>query len=281
MSRRSKPSRLLRLCRVAGLILLILPSALYTLIATPRLARADSTTVAVLFTGFNTDPNDPTAGLPTLSRTLNDAFRGKPFASGVFRWDQEDQAHQFVLNFPGPKKVVLIGHSWGGGAALEFQDTLLADNLPVYIMITLDPIMHVPCISGCDGIPDPVNTMHRYSYVQTTPDGCVDIVTGPSGCRNIPRTTATDAESTWLKVYDDRIITHSNIDDPFFGMSQLAYANLTNGGPDLHQTIVQLIAPLLGGTVAAPALSGWGLGLGGMLLSAVAMWRLRRRAGPR
>lgn len=171
---------------------LLIAGAMLTLSSVP--AYADRITI-VLFTGFS--GSSGTAGLDTLSQTLRGSLPN--IDSRVFGHTQGQAALDFVnANQQGRCCLVVIGHSLGGDAVIEFTNNFLN---PAGIMVDLT--VQIDSVGVGDQIL-PSTVMRGINYFQ--------ISTGlfePQGAMNVQGAININVEM----LFDDNTITHTSIDD--------------------------------------------------------------------
>jgi PEP-CTERM motif len=149
----------------------------------------------VLFTGFSGSSGQ--AGLDTLSATLQSSFPN--ISSQVFGHTQGQAAFNFVNdNQLGRCCLVIIGHSLGGDAVIEFSNNFLNPaGIRVNLTVQIDTVG-----VGDEKLPGNVNCGFNYFQIST---GLFE----PQGAMNVMGATNINVE----KLFADNSITHTSIDD--------------------------------------------------------------------
>ena len=185
----------------------------------------------MLFTGLGTNP--ATAGLSDLSVTLSAAFhnlnRNPPFSTDVFAYRDLERAFRFINAFTDLGCVVLIGHSFGGDAAIKFAKGPLANhNIDIDLLIQLDSVG-----IGDEELPNQVSVGTNYFQISPSPFQV-------QGAKSVSGSTNVHVEAHYN--VDNTVITHTTIDDALFGFPELAYLRRFQQQPDLHAVIKDKVA---------------------------------------
>ncbi len=186
--------------RIATLILFcaFLPSAVP--------ARAD--VIAVFFAGFSFPAVDPaTTGMNDLNVYLNDRFINEvpevSYSGKAFSYNDRDGALEFIESFSTIDTLFVLGHSFGGHAALQLASIELdAIGMTVDRTFQIDSVdIFLPPQSDTDDIlPENVNIGFNYYQVANADlQGEMDV----AGAINI------NVE----ELFNDTSITHTSIDN--------------------------------------------------------------------
>lgn len=230
--------------------------------ATPGVAFADRT-VAVFFRGFGATPG--ASGMDALEDALASAFGGRPgrpFSSQVYAYTELQAAFDFIDGFTDVDCLILVGHSFGGDAAVELAASFLGPaGIPVDLLIQLDSVG-----LGDEVLPPGVAQGFNYYQIST---GLFE----PQGETFVEGASNFQVETLYGVTNSD--ITHTTIDCPQFDYSDTAYAALFGSQPDLYARIEDHLAAVCG--VAVPALGA----RGALLLATILTMTSRRLASPK
>ena len=100
-------------------------------------------TVVVLFNGFSARLGGTSSGMDELEERLTAAFGndgGRSFSARVFEHDEEQEALAFVNEFSRRSCLILIGHSWGGAAAIQLASNPTDAVGSVALLVQLDSV---------------------------------------------------------------------------------------------------------------------------------------------
>ena len=187
-------------------------------------SAASGRIVTVVFRGLYPDPPG-TAGMDHLAASLSTARpedSSRPFSVRVFAYPEIEQAVSFVNGFSDRGCLILIGHSLGGNAAIRLANRLMVD---IDLLIQLDSV-------GGAALRRPNAVKRGVNYYQQ-----------PSRIFEWPRGRTSVTGLTDFPVEDRfqvgrHIITHTTIDDPFFGFTDAHYqANFPSEPDDLYARI--------------------------------------------
>ena len=180
--------------------------------------------VTVVFRGWYTDPSG-TAGMDHLAASLSAARTdNQPFSIGVFAHSEREQAFDFVRSFTDRSCLIVIGHSWGGDAAMELaRQHLVPAGIDIDLLIQLDSVGLED-----DRLPEGVQGVNYFQH-DTRLQWRLLIQNSVDGASDIPVEHAYGVP--------DNIVTHTTIDDPLFGFTRAHYERYFESQPDLHARI--------------------------------------------
>ncbi len=156
-----------------------------------------------------------------LAASLSAARQNQPFSIQVFAHSEVEEALTFVnsLRTPAPCLIV-IGHSWGGDVAIDFASEVGFD---IDLLIQIDSVRRPTTFFGGSRRP-PTSVKRRLNYFQRG-----DWPEGEATSTEIP------VERAYNVGYE--IITHTTIDQPFFGFTEAAYDSHFGSQSDLYARI--------------------------------------------
>ena len=170
-----------------------------------------------------------------LKEGLTDAFGdqgNRPFSAQVFEFYQRPQALEFINDFNRRSCLILIGHSYGGAAAIQLASDLTDDVRSVALLVQLDSWGatddHLP-----DRVERGVNYFQRSTWRESRDLTDLQGETFVNGSDNYR------VEATY-GVSDDRV-THTNVDDARFGSDPQEYRRDFRAQRDLHARIKDLV----------------------------------------
>lgn len=183
--------------------------------------------VTVVFRGRYADPPG-TAGMDHLAASLSAArTNNQPFSIRVFAYSEREQAFNYVRTFTDRSCLIVIGHSWGGNAAVRLaNEHLVPAGIDVDLLIQLDSVGF-----NDHELPEGVQGMNYFQRPLWPPGPIEWVEDDVEGAKdNVP------IEETYGDVSED-IVTHTTIDDPLFGFTRAHYERYFGSRPDLHARI--------------------------------------------
>ncbi|PHP66634.1 hypothetical protein CSC94_13200 [Zhengella mangrovi] len=121
----------------------------------------------------------------------------------VFSWRETEEAEEEILATPPDGPIVIVGHSFGGNAALSLSDKLAARGVPISLVVTLDPTTSGPVSPAVGAYRNYYLSFNALGKALTVPPGMAGRV------RNIDIRDRTDitviSESHWNMTENDVI----------------------------------------------------------------------------